>query len=302
MTRPYYKEPVFRPPSEAGSLLIQATEGCTHKCTFCISNYGKKYIIRPVEEVKADLDAAKQMYGPRVQRLFFLDGNALSMPASQLVEITSHARRVFPSLDRVGVYACGEDVLKKSDQELRKLRDAGLGIVYVGLETGDDELLHAINKHITSAELVAAARKVMDAGITFSGTIILGLAGNDASTSRRHATNSARMVNAMCPETTGIPWYIATLTLMVPPHTAIQKAVQEGHFVPLTSFQILEELKIMLENSDDGLHDCVFRSNHASKYLPLRGILADDKARLVSLIASAREDTTRLRPEYMRGL
>ncbi|MBD3188461.1 radical SAM protein, partial [Candidatus Bathyarchaeota archaeon] len=189
--RIYYKEPVFRPPSEARSLLIQATEGCTHRCTFCVSNYGKKYIVRPVEEIKGDIDTAREVYGRDVHRLFFLDGNALSMPFNQLREITRYAMNVFPGLERVGVYACGEDILDKKSSELESLRDAGLGIVYVGLETGDDQILQEINKNITREELVAAALKVMAAGITFSGTIILGIAGTDMEKSRRHAVHTA---------------------------------------------------------------------------------------------------------------
>src|SRR5271157_104681 len=302
MKRPYYKEPVFRPPSEAYSLLIQATEGCTHRCTFCISNYGKKYLVRPVEEIKLDIDAAHDIYGSRFTKLFFLDGNAMSMPFEALLEITAHAKKTIPSIERIGVYACGEDVLNKSNDELRALADAGLGIAYVGLESGDDEILKRIKKNITADQLVEAARKLMRNGITFSGTIISGIAGKDENKSRDHAINTALMINRMCPDDP-MTWYIGVLTLMIPPSTAIAKDVQLGTFEPMDEMQIVSEVRLMIENIDDGLHDCVFRSNHASNYLVLKGVLADDKEALLATIDNALVNPARyFRPEYFRGL
>nr|MDO8114210.1 radical SAM protein [Candidatus Sigynarchaeota archaeon] len=302
MDRPYYKEPVFRPPSEADSLLIQATEGCTHKCTFCISNFGKKYIVRPVEEIKLDIDAAKRIHGPNVHRVFFLDGNAMSMPFDALLEITKHARETFPRLERVGVYACGEDVLNKTDQQLLALADAGLGIAYVGLESGDAEILKEVNKRTTPEQLVHAARKLMRSGITFSGTIILGIAGTDLKKSHDHAINTARMISQMNPDDNQT-WYIGALTLMIPPHTAISTNVKAGRFQPMDEVQIVGELKTLIENIDDSVHDCIFRSNHASNYLVLKGILANEKQALLDQIDSALANPSRyLRPEFYRGL
>jgi radical SAM superfamily enzyme YgiQ (UPF0313 family) len=300
--RLYYKQPVFRPPSEAESLLVQATEGCTHRCTFCISNYGKKYLVRPVEDIKKDIDTAKRLYGSNVTRIFFLDGNAMSMPFPDLLAITEHAKITFPHLERVGMYACGEDILAKTSDELETLQQAGLGIVYVGLESGDDEVLSAIKKHITSAELVSAARKVMAAGITFSGTIILGLAGADPERSRAHAVHTAEMINAMNPGTP-TTWYIGALTLMVPPHTTIQQQVREGRFVVMSNLEVLQEIRILLENIDDSLAGCVFRSNHASNYLVLKGVLVKDKDRLIASVDRAIDAPGEvLRPERFRGL
>jgi radical SAM superfamily enzyme YgiQ (UPF0313 family) len=302
MDRPYYKAPVFRPPSEAGSLLIQATEGCTHRCTFCISNHGKKYIVRPVEDIKLDIDAARRIHGPAVQRLFFLDGNALSIPSEALIDITTHAKMMFPELDRVGVYACGEDVLAKTSTELRALAEAGLGIAYVGLESGDDEILRQVKKHITQDQLVQAARKLMDAGITFSGTIISGIAGKDEQRSRDHAINSARMINRMCPDRS-MTWYIGVLTLMIPPHTAIDKARSEGIFQPMDEVEIVKEVRLMIDNINESIHDCVFRSNHASNYVILKGSLAEDKQTLLATIDRALSAPDRyFRPEWYRGL
>lgn len=302
--RPYYKEPVFRPPSEAGSLLIQATEGCTHRCTFCISNYGKGYLVRPVDEIVQDINAARDIHGQGVRRLFFLDGNALSMPASDLLAITRHAMETFPRLERVGVYACGEDVLAKTDGELRALADAGLRIIYVGLETGDDTLLHDINKRITATDLSKAAWKAMAAGITFSGTIILGLAGNDKDASRAHATRTAALINEIGKGAApGQDWYIGALTLMIPPHTAVEKRTRDGTFHPMNEHEILEELRILIENVDASVHDCIFRSNHASNYLVLKGVLARDKAAMLARIDDALANPARyLRPELYRAL
>ena len=302
MKRPYYKEPVFRPPSEARSLLIQATEGCTHRCTFCVSNYGKKYLIRDVEEIKKDIDAARGIYGAGVRRLFFLDGNAMSMPTPDLITITKHAMHVFPKLERAGVYACGEDVLEKTDQELKDLARAGLKIIYVGLESGDNDILKEIKKNITSDELAKAARKAMDAGITFSGTIILGIAGKDKERSRAHAINTAKMINKMNP-TRKQTWYIGALTLMIPPHTVIKKKKDSGVFKPMNNLEILEELRILIAHIDDGLHGCIFRSNHASNYLVLKGTLAKDKQQMLAKIDKALANPSQfLRPEFYRGL
>ncbi|MHA1681367.1 MAG: B12-binding domain-containing radical SAM protein [Promethearchaeota archaeon] len=301
----YYKEPVFRPPSEARSLLIQATEGCTHRCTFCVSNFGKSYLVRPVREIIADIDTASKIYGKGVRRIFFLDGNAMSMPFDQLLEITRYAHTTFPLLERVGVYSCGEDILKKSDGELRALADAGLKIAYVGLESGDDALLKEIKKNITSRELVKAARKLMSNGIAFSGTIINGLAGTDVEKSRNHAIHTAEMINAMNPPADGgsSTWYIGALTLMIPPHTAIRKRLEAKSFKAMDNMQILEEMQLLMENINDDLHDCVFRSNHASNYLVLKGVLSRDKNQLLEKISGALKHPDRyLRPEFYRAL
>ena len=302
MRRPYYKQPVFRPPSEGRSLLIQATEGCTHKCTYCISNYGKKYLIRPTNEIKLDLDAARKNHGNGVRRVFFLDGNAMSMPFQELHEITTYAKKIVPHLERVGVYACSEDILNKTDGELKALAKAGLKIAYVGIETGDDEILKKINKKIASKEHVDAARKLMKSGITYSGTVILGIVGKDMEMSRNHAINTAKLINAIVPEDNQI-WYISFLTLMIPPNTMIRKELEEKRFEPMDSAYILKEARIIIENIDDGVHDLVFRANHASNYLVLKGVLADDKQKFLNLIDKALKDPEKfLRPEYYRAL
>ncbi|MHA1341088.1 MAG: B12-binding domain-containing radical SAM protein [Promethearchaeota archaeon] len=304
----YYKEPIFRPPSEARSLLIQATEGCTYQCSFCISNIGKPFKIRKVEEIKYDMDNAYKIYGPNVKRIFFLDGNAMVMPFDQLLEITKYAKNKFPNLERVGVYAHANDVLAKTDEQLQSLADVGLKIAYIGIESGDDEILKKIGKRITSSQIIEAFHKCFRAGITPSGTIILGLAGKNYELSRRHAIKSAELVNKASPTNIqnklgNLPiWYISTLTLMIPPKTQIYDSMIKGLFVPMNVDEILMELKIFLEYISEKVKNCIFRSNHASNYLILKGVLSDDKENFLKLIEENLKTHKNIRPEFFRAL
>lgn len=300
--RIYYREPVFRPPSEGRSLLIQATEGCTYHCSFCVSNLGKPFKIRSVEDIKKDLDTAHELYGA-VRRVFFLDGNAMIMPFLPLLEITKYAHTVFPSLERVSCYAHGKDILSKTDSELSNLCKAGLKMVYIGIESGDDDLLQKIGKRETQDDIVQAFHKCFKAGITPSGTIILGLAGSDPISSKNHALRTAELVNRANPKDSGFPeWYIATLALMLPPGTPIFNEVQQGTFSPMNTDEILEELKLFIENLSDDLQNCIFRSNHASNYLALKGILSEDKNKILNIIEQNLKDHRDIRPEFYRAL
>ena len=293
---------MFRPPSEGRSLLIQATEGCTYRCSFCVSNLGKPFKIRAVEDIKKDLDTAKTLYG-LARRVFFLDGNAMVMPFTPLLEITKYAHHVFPKLERVSCYAHGKDILGKSDKELSELREAGLKMVYIGIETGDDNLLKKIGKREIQQDIINAFHKCYKAGITPSGTIILGLAGSDPEASRNHAIKTAELVNKANPLKFEVSeWYIATLALMLPPGTPIFKETQQGTFHPMNSDEILEELKVFIENISDDLRNCIFRSNHASNYLALKGILSDDKEKIIKKIQQNLLDHRDVRPEFYRAL
>jgi radical SAM superfamily enzyme YgiQ (UPF0313 family) len=301
-SRIYYKEPVFRPPSEGRSLLIQATEGCTYRCSFCVSNLGKLFKIRSVEEIKKDLDIAKQLYG-NVRRIFFLDGNAMVIPFEQLNEITQYALQIFPDLERVSCYAHGKDILGKSDAELTELRNSGLKMVYIGIETGEDNLLKKIGKRETQDDIVKAFHKCFKAGITPSGTIILGLAGSSPELSNKHATKTAELVNRANPAKVENPkWFIATLALMLPPGTPIYNDAKLGKFTPMNTDEILQELKLFIEHTSDKLQNCIFRSNHASNYLALKGILAQDKENLLKIINQNLADHRNVRPEFYRAL
>lgn len=300
----YYRYPVFRPPSEAYSLLIQVTEGCTYNCDFCVSNIGKKFIIRDLRDIKKDLDIAKQIYGSKVRRIFFLDGNAMVTPTEELLEITRYAYKIFPHLERCSAYAHAKDILKKDRNQLKALSDAGFELVYVGFESGDDEILKKVHKQATKKDYIDASKKLMKANITLSATFINGISGaNNPELSKKHASESADLVNKICPDDDRV-WYIAFLTLMVPSGTKIFKKKIKGEFQEMNSTQILEELKIFISLIEFRNHEAnlVFRSNHASNYLPLKGILDRDKYKILEVINYGLTHTDVLRPEYYRGL
>jgi radical SAM superfamily enzyme YgiQ (UPF0313 family) len=300
----YYKAPVFRPPSEAYSLLIQLTEGCTFSCDFCVSNLGKKFVVRDVNLVKQDLDIARKQYGLKVKKVFFLDGNAMVTPTEKLLEVTRYAFKLFPTLERCGVYAHSKDILKKSDLQLKTLAEAGLKIAYVGFESGSNKLLEMIHKQATKSDHINASKKLMKAGITLSATFINGLGGGDnPELSKEHALQSADLVNQICPDDDRI-WYIAFLTLMVPSGTEIFKKKLKGGFQEMNSIEILQELKNFISNIDfkNNSANCIFRSNHASNYLPIKGILDREKDNILSTLNYGITHKDILRPEFYRGL
>jgi len=302
--RIYYCQPVFRPPSEAYSLLIQVTEGCTFKCDFCISNLRKEFVIRDVDEIKKDLDIAKRQYGANVKKIFFLDGNAMVTPTERLLEITRYAKELFPRLERCGVYAHAKDILKKTDEQLRALSEAGLKIAYVGFESGYDELLEKVHKHAVKNDYIKASKKIMDADIILSATLINGLGGaNNPDLSNKHAIESADLVNKICPDDNRI-WYIAFLSLMVPPGTIIFNRKIKGEFKEMSSTEVLKELKLFIKhiNFHNKNANCVFRSNHASNYLPIKGVLEIDKNKILATLNYGLTHSEILRPDFYRGL
>lgn len=286
-----YDMPIFRPPSEANSLIIQATIGCSHnRCTFCGMYKMKRFRIKPVSEVKRELEIFRRYYGD-VKRIFLADGNALCMKTEDLVEIIRYAKKLFPSLERVSAYATPMDLLKKSTDELRWLREEGLTLVYLGVESGDDDILREIRKGVNSREMVTAGKKAIEAGMTLSITAITGLGGREKSF--EHAKNTVKVLNEMQPQ------YTAFLTLMVVENTPLHLRVKKGEFKPLNQLEILRELKWVIEDLD---YRTVFRANHASNYLPIRADLPKDKEEVLSLIDYAMEHPEVLRPEHLRGL
>jgi radical SAM superfamily enzyme YgiQ (UPF0313 family) len=300
----YYCQPVFRPPSEAYSLLIQLTEGCTYKCDFCMSNLRKKFSVRDTKLVKKDLDIARKQYGPNVIKIFFLDGNAMVIPTEKLLDVTRYAFTLFPNLERCGVYAHSKDILKKSDEQLKSLFEAGLKIAYVGFESGFDKLLEMVHKHASKSDHIKASKKLMKAGITLSATLINGLGGgNNPEISEQHALESADLVNKICPDDDRI-WYIAFLTLMIPSGTEIFKKKVKGEFLEMNSTEILQELKTFIShiNFKNKNANCVFRSNHASNYLPIKGVLDREKENILSTLNYGIAHKDILRPEFYRGL
>jgi len=300
----YYCAPVFRPPSEGRSLLIQLTEGCTYKCDFCMSNLRKHFIVREISDVKKDLDIARKQYGPNVRRIFFLDGNAMVTPTEKLIEVTKYANKVFPRLERCSVYAHAKDIIKKTDSQLTALSEAGLKMAYVGFESGYDWLLEKIHKHATKADYIEATNKLMRANITLSATLINGLGGgNNPEVSKQHAIESADLVNKICPDDDRI-WYISFLSLMIPPGTEIFRQKIKNNFEEMDANGILLELKTFFQHID--FHNknatCVFRSNHASNYLPIKGILERDKTEILKVIDYGLAHNESLRPEFYRAL
>ncbi|MBE8538814.1 radical SAM protein [Geoglobus acetivorans] len=286
-----YDMPLFRPPSEAHSLIIQATIGCSHnKCTFCGMYKMKKFRIKSVEEIKKEMEIFKKIY-PKTRRIFLADGNALCMETDDLLEILRYARKLFPDLERVSAYATPMDILEKTEEELGKLAHEGLKLIYLGVESGDDQILEEIRKGVDSEKMVEAGRKAIESGMILSVTAITGLGGKDLS--YKHAKNTAKALNRMKPQ------YTAFLTLMIVENTPLHLRLKKGEFRPLNQTEILQELRWVIEDLD---YSTVFRANHASNYLPLKANLPEDRDRILKLIDHAMEHPEILRPEYMRAL
>lgn len=290
-----YEGSIWRPPSEARSLILQASIGCSHNsCIFCVSYKQKRYRIRGAEGIQGDLEGLSEQYKSTVRRVFLADGNALAIPTNEIVKILQLLHDELPNLERVGIYGYAKDVRDKTSKDLQVIKNAGLRIIYLGLETGDDELLRWAGKGIDSNENISACLKIRDAGIALSLTIILGLGGLEKS--ENHAKRTAEVLNRIDPE------YIGALTLMTPPGTRIFDMVSTGEFVPMKPIEILIELKMLVENLS--LTNCMFRTNHASNYLALGGNLPEDKMKILASLNKAIEsgDESILRPSYARGL
>ena len=295
-------EPIFRPPSEWDALLIGVTNGCTHRCTFCSMYRTKKFSVRKdIEEIKNDIRKAGEMYGNKVRKIFFEDGNAFVVKSEVLIELTKYCYLKHPNLKKVSSYAHAKDIIKKSDNDLKRLADAGFTMVYVGIESGDDQILKDCNKGVTQYEFELAAQKCHQAGIAWSGIFLLGLTGNNPEKSRQHAIESAKLINRMAPP---MPrkWYISPLTLEMTPGSEIWAQNETNDFQPCSGTQILKELYTLIEYTADDLQECIFNTNHASNYLSLKGELARDKKKFLKIVEAGINDPTIRRPEYRRGL
>ena len=287
-----YKGSVYRPPSEARSLIVQVTYGCSHNtCAFCSMYKAKKFDLRPMDEILEDFDLARQAYS-KVGRIFLADGDALIRSAADLERILEYIAQKFPECERVTCYASPSSIHKRTPEELKRLRERNLTMVYMGLESGCDEVLKRMRKGHTAAEIVSAGQKINAAGIDLSVTAISGLGGVELW--REHAMDTAKALSAMKPA------YIGLLTLMVEPGTPLYDWVQTGQFRLLDSRQVLEETALLVAQLD--CEGAVFRMNHASNYLTLKGTLNEDKQALLKRIHSAMSGRTDLRPEYFRAL
>jgi len=288
----YYDMPLYRPPSEAYSLIFQVTLGCSHnRCAFCIMYRKKKFRIRPWEELKADiLEAALSYRG--INRIFLADGDALVIDTDYMLQILNFLYEKFPALERVSAYANPANLLEKSKEDLQRIRKAGLQMLYFGIETGDDELLVKIKKRATAQEMIISAKKAIDAGFVLSATVILGLAGKKGS--ERHALETARVCSAINPH------YLSALTLILEDDNRYFSRCLGKDWEMMDKLEILNELRTMIEHFH--LDKCIFRSNHASNYLAIKATLNHDKERLLKEIDNALKNPAQLRPEFLRAL
>jgi radical SAM superfamily enzyme YgiQ (UPF0313 family) len=286
---------IIRPPSEAANLILQVAVGCSHnQCTFCPAFKIKQFRAKPLEEVFEDIDSAFDTYGPAVRRVFLCDGDPLILPFPHLLAILERLNQVFPKLQRVGMYGNATSILSKKPSELAELRSLKLGIVYLGLESGDPETLVAIRKDAGPQDMIRAARLVRDANIKLNVIVLLGLGGTQRSS--QHARATIKVLNQMQPN------QVAALTLMVVPDTPLHEAMQQGTFELPGTFELLEELREILVGSE--LKSCLFFSNHASNYFSVQGRLPHDRLSLLERLDQVLKsrDASLLRPESQRGL
>jgi radical SAM superfamily enzyme YgiQ (UPF0313 family) len=303
---------IVRPPSEHASYFLVLTSGCSNNsCTFC-RNYGDKLQLRDVDDVKREIDAMQVYMRNRIRiptlpeiiyailgrwdgrRVFLLDSDALVYPFSGLIEILTYLNQKFPDLERIGSYATPQDILRLSLDELRAIREQNVGILYMGVESGDDTVLQNIGKGVDHNQLIEAGRKAREAGFVLSVTVILGLGGSQGS--EKHALETAKVLTGIDPEFAG------ALTLTLVPGTPLYEQCEKGEFSLITPFEFLEELKTIVQNSN--FSNCFFSSVHASNYVSIRGTLPRDKQRMIAELDSVLEskDPGLLRPEFLRGL
>jgi radical SAM superfamily enzyme YgiQ (UPF0313 family) len=288
-----YEGIVIRPPSEAESLILQVTLGCSHnRCTFCPTYKGRRFRIKELDMIKAEIEEVAP-YSP-IHKVFLADGDALIIPQPKLLTILEYLNEKIHGLRRVGIYGNAKSILRKSVDELKALKSRKLGIVYLGVETGDPTLLQEICKGASYEQMVEAGRRVKEAGMTLSATVLLGLGGVDHG--QQHALATARILSDIDPD------FASALTLMVVPGTPLHEDLKAGRFQLPSPFQLLEELGTIIAHAN--FSRCYFTSNHASNYLPIKARLPKDKEAVVRLIhhVVASQDKSRLRPDFLRGL
>jgi radical SAM superfamily enzyme YgiQ (UPF0313 family) len=309
---PFRRPEIIRPPSEWKSYFLPLTSGCSNNtCTFC-NYYGSRLKIRDLDDVRREIDAIalymkKSVYIPGMpdvvyaisqrwdgKMVFLQDGDALVYPPPKLKAALQHINQKLPSVERIAAYATAQDILRINFGDLKDLRDLKLGILYMGLESGDDEVLKRIAKGVNSRQMVEAGRKAKEAGILTSITVILGLGGIEGS--EKHALETSRVLSDMDPD------YVGALTLTLVPGTPLYEEWKQGSFSLISPFRSLKELLIMIENSS--FTNCFFSSMHASNYFAVRGTLPQDKERMIGELERVikKGDLFSLRPEFLRGL
>ena len=290
-----YEGTVYRPFSEANSYLLQCTIGCSHnQCTFCGMYKDKKYRIRPLEEIREDIRLAKNYYGD-IEKVFLCDGDAIAIDTDMLLDIIRTLHETFPSLRHVSSYVGPQSTLSKSMDELKTLSAAGLKKAYLGVESGDDELLKKVKKGVGYNDMLQAGRNLLEADMNVSAMVLLGLAGKGGA-SARHALATARICNEMQPQ------YLAALTVTPMPLTLLQQQVAVGEFELLDPFETLEEMKLIFENIT--IDNLKFVGTHASNYLPITGTLQKDRQKMLDTVEQVLQtrDRRMIKSEWMRGL
>jgi radical SAM superfamily enzyme YgiQ (UPF0313 family) len=290
-----YEGQLFRPPSEAESLILQATIGCSYnECTFCGMYRDKRFRVRKLDELQAEIDQVAQAAGEHVQKVFLADGDALVAKASFLESLLGRLGEAFPRLRRVSCYASPQSLQVRSVEEMARLREARLTLYYLGIESGHDAVLERLVKGVDAAEMVRVAGKAHEAGVRLSTMILLGAGGRELS--EPHALESARVVNAIQPR------FVSTLVMTPVEDTPLWDEAQRGEVDELEPVELARELRSFVDELE--LEGSVFRSNHASNYLTLAGSLPKDKARLLGELdrVLARPEAARSVPDWMRGL
>ncbi len=290
----HYSEPLFRPPSEGRSLILQITDGCSwNNCAFCEMYTSKKFSVKNEDVLFSEIDSLSS-YSSQIRKVFLADGNAMVLSYDKLMRILEKLNNTFPNLIRISAYALPKDIVAKTDIELKALANAGLKLLYTGIETGDDELLKLINKGETQQSTIDGLVAARNAGIKLSVMILNGLGGKVYS--NQHALNSAIIVNKVQPE------YLSTLVLSFPLGIDHYKNRFTGDFMEMSKIDLITEMGVLIKNLE--LENTIFRSDHASNYLILKGILNRDKDKLLLRINNvlANPQFSNLRPEWMRGL
>lgn len=288
----HYEGMMIRPPSEAHSILLQVTLGCSHnKCTFCGTFREKRFNIKKDEIIFKDIEFARQNCR-RQDRVFLCDGDAMIVPQKRLVKILERIQERLPWVQRVGLYANTKSIGMKTDEQLKELYDLGVKIAYMGLESGDDEILKQIKKGADAAKMIKMGKRVKQAGIQLSITVLNGLGGRKHSA--RHAMETGRVLSAIDPE------FVGALTLMLVPGTELYSQHKKGEFEVITPVEMLEELGLMIGSTH--LSNGLFHANHASNYLPIRAKLPEEKEKTLELISRALKGKVTLKPEFMRAL
>ena len=285
-----YSQPLYRPPSGAYSMIIQVTEGCSHnKCRFCYMYKCKQFRLKPMEEIIEHIEWLKPMY-KNPQRIFLADGNVLCLKTEKILELLNYIKKEFPHAQRISSYSGPLDLLRKSEEELKTIKNAGLDFLYMGVESGSDKVLSMMEKGVTQKQMIEAGQKAVNAGFKFSCMIISGLGGVEYM--QEHAIESAKVISAINPH------YFSLLRLVVEEESELADDVRQGKFKLLTPLQVLDENIIMLENME--LTDCIFRANHVSNHVNQAGTLNQDKDMLIDRLKRFRNSPNFIPTTYDR--